>query len=444
MSDLLSIGATGVRTYQYAIGTTSENIANSGTAGYARRAVEISEIPGTKGLRLSGNGAVASAITRSANEFRNTEVRTAGSDLARSEAGVVWLGRIEQGLTGNQLGQQLTAFFNAAQSVAADPAAVAPRAVMIETASTLAGSFTATGRALDAAFGDLRQTGTDAARDLGDLASQLYQVNQGLARADDGSAMQMSMLDERDRLLDSMSALVDINVSFDAQNRAIVRAGGSAGPVLVDAAGAGQVTFQADPTTGAAQFLMHRDAVASQIPVAGGAFAGIVEGAQRITDARDALNDLATRFVAGVNAVQAGGRDLNGAAGTAMFAAGNPPSEVTLTLTDPRGIAAALPGEGTRGNGNMEALAALRADQAFESGLGDTVTANAAALAARKNVAAAQGSIRDAAVAAREAVSGVDLDESAIDLIRFQQAYQASSRVIQAARDTFQSILDIR
>ncbi|HWK36801.1 flagellar hook-associated protein FlgK [Sphingomonas sp.] len=443
MTDLLYIGATGVRTYQSALSTTSENIANSGTVGYARRAVQVAEIPGTKGLRLSGNGSIASAITRSANEFRNTEVRTAGSDLARSEAGVVWLGRIEQGLTGNQLGAQLTAFFNAAQSVAADPAAVAPRAVMIETASTLANAFTATGRALDTAFGDLRQTGTDAARDLNDLAAQLYQINQGLARADDGSAMQMSMLDERDRLLDSMSALVDINVTFDEQNRAIVRAGGSAGPVLVDAAGAGQVTFQADPTTGASQFQMHRNATTTSIPVQGGAFAGIAEGAQRISDARDALNDLATRFVAGVNAVQADGRDLDGVAGAPIFAAGNPPTEITLALTDPRGIAAAAPGEGTRGNGNMEALAALRTAQAFEGGLSDTVTANAAALAARKNVAAAQGSIRDAAVAARESVSGVDLDESAVDLIRFQQAYQASSRVIQVARETFQSILDI-
>ncbi|RYD63006.1 MAG: hypothetical protein EOP58_12190, partial [Sphingomonadales bacterium] len=34
--------------------------------------------------------------------------------------------------------------------------------------------------------------------------------------------------------------------------------------------------------------------------------------------------------------------------------------------------------------------------------------------------------------------------EEAVDLIRFQQAYQASGRVIQVARDVLQSILDIR
>ncbi|MGK6318431.1 flagellar hook-associated protein FlgK [Sphingomonas sp. DT-204] len=443
MSDMLYIGASGIRTYQSALGTTSENIANVGTAGYARRAVQVQEIPATKGLRMSGNGSLATALTRSANEFRNTDVRTSGSDLARTEAGIVWLDRVEQVLTGNELGAQLTAFFNAAQGVAADPAAVAPRGVMVESAATLANAFTATGRALDTAIGDLSLTGRDAARDLNDLAQQLYQVNQGLSRADAGSAMQMSMLDQRDRLLESMSALVDIDVTFDAQSRAIVRAGGASGPVLVDAAGASQVSF-AMSATGAAQFQLHRGATATIIPAQGGAFAGITEGAQRLVDARDALNDLATRFVDGVNAVQASGQDLDGAAGSPMFAAGDPPTEIALVLTDPRGIAAAAPGEGTRGNSNLQNLATLRTDGAFEAGLSDTITTNAAALAARKNVAAAQNSIRDAAVAARDSAAGVDLDESAVELIRFQQAYQASSRIIQVARETLQTILDIR
>ncbi|WP_425529953.1 flagellar basal body rod C-terminal domain-containing protein [Stenotrophomonas maltophilia] len=38
----------------------------------------------------------------------------------------------------------------------------------------------------------------------------------------------------------------------------------------------------------------------------------------------------------------------------------------------------------------------------------------------------------------------MNIDEEAVDLMRFQQAYQASTRVIQIARETLQSILDIR
>ena len=43
----------------------------------------------------------------------------------------------------------------------------------------------------------------------------------------------------------------------------------------------------------------------------------------------------------------------------------------------------------------------------------------------------------------RDAMSGVDLDREAADLIRLQQAYEASARVIQVARETMQSILNI-
>jgi flagellar hook-associated protein 1 FlgK len=47
------------------------------------------------------------------------------------------------------------------------------------------------------------------------------------------------------------------------------------------------------------------------------------------------------------------------------------------------------------------------------------------------------------AVAAREAKSGVNLDEEAADLIKFQQLYQASAQVIAMADSVFQSLIDI-
>ena len=43
----------------------------------------------------------------------------------------------------------------------------------------------------------------------------------------------------------------------------------------------------------------------------------------------------------------------------------------------------------------------------------------------------------------RESLSGVNLDEEAANLIRYQQAYQASSKVIQVAQEIFKSLLDL-
>ena len=52
--------------------------------------------------------------------------------------------------------------------------------------------------------------------------------------------------------------------------------------------------------------------------------------------------------------------------------------------------------------------------------------------------------VYDQAVESRDRVSGVSLDQEAADLIRFQQAYQASAQIIQMSSKIFDSILAIR
>jgi flagellar hook-associated protein 1 FlgK len=54
----------------------------------------------------------------------------------------------------------------------------------------------------------------------------------------------------------------------------------------------------------------------------------------------------------------------------------------------------------------------------------------------------AQEVMLEQSMASRDSVSGVNLDEEAADLIRFQQAYQASAQVIGAADAVFQALLD--
>ena len=51
--------------------------------------------------------------------------------------------------------------------------------------------------------------------------------------------------------------------------------------------------------------------------------------------------------------------------------------------------------------------------------------------------------VRDQAAEARDRVSGVNLDEEAANLIRFQQAYQASAKVMQTASQLFDAVLQI-
>ncbi len=444
MSDLLSIGATGVRAYQTALTTVGDNIANTGVAGYTRRTTtlaEVTSVSGYAGRGITGSGVIATGIGRASDPFRAAAVRNAGTDLARTESGSVWLDRIQSSLTGANLGDRLTGFFTAARNLAADPTSEPQRAVVLENAKSLAAAFRATGRQLDQATAELDTTGGQAVGQLNALGEALAKVNDGLARTGAGGTTAAQLADQRDQLLEQMSALTDVGVTTDALGRAAVTLG-AGGPPFVSGAQSGHVTYTR--SAGAVSLSVQNAGTFQSFIPLGGALAGVAEGAGRLADARASLNALATDFTTEVNAVQAGGRDLDGLPGATMFAVGATPTDLTVTLADPRGIAAAGAGGGTRDSANLAVLENSRNAHGWEAGLTRLVTGNAAALEQRKLVADAQTAIHDGAVSARDVASGVDLDSEAIDLLRFQQAYQASSRVIQVARETMQTLLDIR
>ncbi len=75
---------------------------------------------------------------------------------------------------------------------------------------------------------------------------------------------------------------------------------------------------------------------------------------------------------------------------------------------------------------------------AYQRLVGETGTATRHA----EFAAGAQERMLDRAIAEREAVSGVNLDEEAANLVRYQQAYQAAAQVIAVADEMFQTLLN--
>jgi flagellar hook-associated protein 1 FlgK len=240
-----------------------------------------------------------------------------------------------------------------------------------------------------------------------------------------------------------MSALSNITVTLDGAGRATVRLGSASGPVFVSpGVASGTVTYSRN-AEGTVAYGLSRNAVSQSVSPTGGALAGLADSALRLAGATAEVDRLATSFVDGANAVQAAGEDLDGNAGAPLFAIGTGASSMAVALADPRGIAAAAPGAGSRDNANLAGFDALRASSGAEEAVTSLIAENGAALDSRRTVVAAQSSIHQGAIAARDRMSGVNLDTEAVDLMRYQQAYQASSRVIQVAREIFQSILNV-
>jgi flagellar hook-associated protein 1 FlgK len=447
MSDILNIGASGVRAYQNAISTVSENIANSGVEGYSKRTTILNEVAAststiTRREVTSASGVMTSGISRAGDAFKEAAVQSSASDLAGSDSAVQWLSQIQTALTGNKLSDQLTTFFNAANGVAADPSASAPRTAMLDAAQGVADGFTATGEALQTVATNLDATAQDSVTTFNGLAAALAKVNDGLSRNVPGTMGSAQLLDQRDQLLEQMSAIANVSATYDDVGRATVRVGGTAGPVIVQANNAGSLTYSR--SDGAVSYATHFGGNITSTAVSGGALAGIADGATRLAEAQTELGQTAASFVSGMNGLQAAGADLDGNSGQPMFAIGADPTDVSMVLGSGRGIAAAAPGAGPLDNSNLISLTTLRNSADYEGQLTGLTTDVASALSARQQVADAQATIHDHAVSDRDSLSGVNLDSEAVDLLKFQQAYSASSRVIQTARDIFQSILEIR
>lgn len=100
-------------------------------------------------------------------------------------------------------------------------------------------------------------------------------------------------------------------------------------------------------------------------------------------------------------------------------------------------------------NRNALALANIRSQGILDGGTSSleqsysALTAEVGTITQQINISKdVEESLLNSSMAERESVSGVNLDEEAGDLIRFQQAYQALSRVVQTAQSIFQSLLD--
>lgn len=116
----------------------------------------------------------------------------------------------------------------------------------------------------------------------------------------------------------------------------------------------------------------------------------------------------------------------------------------TITISNAKDL-----GDGFKLNaGNANAFLALRDKAMFDNGttLSDGFSATMASIGSRAQSARYAAEL-SASVAAnleadRSSISGVNLDEEAARLLQYQQAYQASAKIIQTAQTLFDSVLN--
>ncbi len=444
MPDLMNIGASGLRAYSSALATVGDNIANAQTAGYARRTVRLREAPAAGDIVLSRNsirpgGVEVAGLSRSVDSWLVDDARISSGDANHAATRMSWIGAAERSIAddGNGIGTRLTAMFNIADELASDPASQPLRQQFLLSIEETATGFRQTAGALSHAASGVADAATGEVTQLNTDLGALERVNEGLRRARAGSSNEATLLDERDRLLDAVSSRLPVITSFDARGAVTVRVAGS-GDALLSGGSIANINA-AVGADGRVGFSLTSPNPAIIAP-SSGSLAGLTEASNHIADLRSGVDALAGRVAGELNAAHQAGLDSSGNPGAALFAFGSSAATLTAAALTPNDIAAA---DASSANGNMLSLANLRGPSGFEQAWAGIASAQAQSAASARAQEAATTTRYDGAAAARDAISEVDIDREAADLLRFQQAYEAAARTIQVARETMQSILNI-
>lgn len=449
MSDLLNIGMSGVRAYKSALTAVSENVANAETEGYSRRQVILKQAP-TPGVspdpvyrdQILFAGVDAAGVQRAWDTFRASEARFATSAEGNASVRQQWLGSIETALGSGTftVGSALTTFFNAGTALAPNPEDQLGRSTMLNALEDIGTSFRTSANALERVADGVEAATKLDVDGLNGALRALHELNGTIQTSPAGGAARASLEDERDRLIDQVAERIDIEATINANGTVRLTLAGASDQTLLDGQGPGYATM-AVATDGRISLSLTKSGSTTALPAIAGRLAGLVQVATTTADRRSALDALASDFADEINAWSAAGFDQNGNPGADLVDASGGATSFQVLTSDPAAIAAES-ADGTA-NGNLLALDALRGVNGAEGRWNRLVTDTGQQLSSAKSEAAAAGAWKDNSYASLDEITGVDLDREAADLLRYQQAYSGATRVIQVARETLNSILEL-
>lgn len=443
-ADLLSIASSGARAAKAALDVTANNISNASSEGYVRRSVNVSELAansiGSSPTSINLAGVRVTGVVRNADSFRQSEVRRTGADAARADAEVSGLENIESAVEQTGAYESIVNFEGALQQLLSDPTDTSLRASVMEQGRNFAETLNVASSSLDAVRDGLQFEAQDGVDNINLISSELAKVNLRLTRASDASSDQTTLLDRRDSLLQQLSENIGISTSFGTNGVVSVKLGNASGPSLVT--GGTPATFSMSAAAdGTLSFAVDGTAVT----LSSGALAGKNQALSELSTTRGKLDQIAANVIDVVNTAQANGVDLEGNAGQPLFS-GTSAADIAMTVTSASALATAPAGSAanSRDSSNLTALQTAMTTADPAGSMNSLLFDISSAVAGRSVTRDALSSVASTAKVALQTQAGVDLDHEAVNLVRFQQAFQASGRVMQVASDIFDSILSIR
>lgn len=499
----LETNKRGLYTQQSALYTTGHNISNANTPGYSRQRVNMEATSGFPGVGLNtgtmpgflGTGVQAGSIQRIRDGFVDQQFRAESNKLGYWESRTNAIAQMEDVLaepSAYGLQQSLSDFWQSLQTLASNPENGGARAVVVERGVAVADSFNYIHKSLSDIKTNLGKEIGVSTKDINSILKQIGELNEQIAAVEPNGYMPNDLYDARDNLLDELSGYLPIEVTYEKSGgRALAIAEGSAtvkiktndtsNPLItvVQKSNVSKMSVDSADTEGnptgtmtGFTFTGNGSEMGGEIDVnkmqTSGSLKSLVNsyGYEESTDVVKGLypemltqlDKMANAFKDEFNKVHTGGKPLPTPDGQPVkgevkeFFEGTGASGIKVVeaiRTDPSRVNASSDA-GEAGNGEnakklgdamfnkLEGLDGSSVQSFYAGIIGELGVQGQQAVKMTENTIILLGAVSNR----RDSISSVSLDEEMTDMIRFQQAYNASARMITVVDETLDKIIN--
>lgn len=491
----LEVAKRALNTQQSALYTTTHNISNANTEGYTRQRVNFDQVSTLTGARNAdginaniGSGVQAGSIERIRDQFLDVQYRKENGKSGYFEQRAGAMSQMESIMnepSEQGLSHTMNQFWDSLQDLAINPEDSGARSVVSQRAQAVVDTFNYASTSLEAVRADLKSQIDVTTTEFNSIVTQINNVNQQIGGVEPHGNVPNDLYDERDRLIDRLSAMADVSVSYQkssgqpsdiAMGKATITLNGVGKDItLVDGATYQQknmsIDYDADNNIESYNFDVPGTSVDTQTVNAAafkstGELSGLMEmsgfidgdeGAGYYNKMLDNLDLMAETFMNEFNSIHKEGTDLNGDDGVDFF---------TLTGTDGVRLAAdfqvnqaiidnpeliAASSDGNSGDG-ANAVKLTEAYTNMGVGLGDKTSVKSfyQSIIGEMGVVTQEANrmvdnaqiLRQQVQRNRDSVSSVSLDEEMTNLIKFQHAYNAAARSMTAVDEMLDRIIN--
>lgn len=451
------IGRRALRASQLGLAVAGQNIANVNTPGYSRQQVLLAASRGdvsTKGL--VGSGVDIIGVRQFRDRFVESRLQTESSISGRLTAqrdALYPVDGVYSAAGSSDISASMNAFFGSFTALEANPSSLALRGDVVAKGQIMSNAFATTRARLVSIRSDTDVTVRDTVSQINTVSGQIADLNQRIAVVENSGGIASELRDQRNVLSRQIAELSGARVLETPDGMVnVTMADGAALVTGIQATGIKVV----DGPNGMASLLINGQPLA----VADGRLRGIQDAMTLVNDQISSIDALASSVAERVNTLHTSGTDYNGIAGTAFFEATTPSDPITAAnlqvaaaiKANPKLVVASPLASPTTSGTIAGAIGELLSDPNSQAGartgsfstIFNSIVGDAGrGVKSAEDALVTQQAILQQAIAQRDAVSGVSLDEEAISLLQFQKSYEAAARFLKIADDLTQTILSL-